>query len=118
MNSEEKELQQPKINVFISVPMHDRTKQQIEDELTSHINKVYDYFNCETEEDKMEILNMLNAYNLTKDFPSAKEYFEAQNMNTSAKEEYKNSLSSSIATTMSTTAVGAARRSSCPVVTT
>ena len=65
------------------------------------INKVYDYFNCETEEDKMEILNMLNAYNLTKDFPSAKEYFEAQNMNTSAKEEYKNSLSSSIATTLS-----------------
>lgn len=43
MNSEEKELQQPKINVFISVPMHDRTKQQIEDELTSHINKVYDF---------------------------------------------------------------------------
>ena len=65
------------------------------------INKVYDYFNCETEEDKMEILNMLNAYNLTKDFPSAKEYFEEQNMNISAREEYKNSLSSSIATTLS-----------------
>lgn len=43
MNSEEKELKQRKINVFISVPMGDKTKQQIEDELTSHINKVYDY---------------------------------------------------------------------------
>lgn len=43
MDSEEKELQQRKINVFISIPLSDKTKQQIEDELTSHINKVYDY---------------------------------------------------------------------------
>ena len=43
MNSEEKEMLEQKLNVFISVPMHDKTKQQIEDELTTHIHKVYDY---------------------------------------------------------------------------
>ena len=65
------------------------------------INKLYEYFDCETEEDKMEILNMLNAYNLTKDFPSAKDYYNKHNMNTSAQDEYIKSLSNSIAATLS-----------------